>query len=263
MSKIHSAIKSVLRRLLGAIPHAFLQKAEDSIQRQLGKGAGAWSTTEEAKATYNFIHNLGIDPVFAIDAGANLGEWSAELKKLVPHVQIIAFEPSKSAFEQLARRFQNEDKISCFNLALGMTECKAILYADKKGSGLGSLTNRRLDHFNITLDHQEEVSVETLDGFLLNRFPNLIPNILKMDVEGHEFEVLQGASETLKEIRIVQFEFGGSNIDTKTFFQDFWYFFMELGFQIYRLTPSGPKFIGTYSEQDETFRATNYFAIRN
>jgi hypothetical protein len=143
-----------------------------------------------------------------------------------------------------------------------MTECKAILYADKKGSGLGSLTNRRLDHFNINLDHQEEVSVETLDGFLLNRFPNLIPNILKMDVEGHEFEILQGASETLKDIRIVQFEFGGSNIDTKTFFQDFWYFFMELGFQIYRLTPSGPKIIGAYSEQDETFRATNYFAIR-
>jgi hypothetical protein len=83
-----------------------------------------------------------------------------------------------------------------------------------------------------------------------------------MDVEGHELEVLQGARRTLEDIRIVQFEFGGSNIDTRTFFQDFWYFFDEIDFQIYRLTPSGPIIVSSYSEQDETFRSTNYFAIR-
>jgi len=66
----------------------------------------------------------------------------------------------------------------------------------------------------------------------------------------------------LKEIQIIQFEFGGCNIDTKTFFQDFWYFFKENGFAIYRISPKGPLLLDKYREADETFRTTNYVAVR-
>jgi hypothetical protein len=81
-------------------------------------------------------------------------------------------------------------------------------------------------------------------------------------VEGHEYDLLLGATEALKNIMIIQFEFGGSNIDTRTFFQDFWYFFQNLGFDVYRITPSKPLLVETYSECDESFRATNYIAVR-
>ncbi len=83
-----------------------------------------------------------------------------------------------------------------------------------------------------------------------------------MDVEGHEFDLLLGAVETIKSVQLVQFEFGGSNIDTRTFFQDFWYFFQELDFEIYRLGPARSFLIRSYSERDESFRATNYVAVR-
>jgi hypothetical protein len=83
-----------------------------------------------------------------------------------------------------------------------------------------------------------------------------------MDVEGHELEILLGAPEVLKNIKIIQFEFGGSNIDTRTFFQDFWYYFQSTGFEIYRLTPSRPMLIKNYNERDEVFRATNFIAVR-
>jgi hypothetical protein len=85
-------------------------------------------------------------------------------------------------------------------------------------------------------------------------------------VEGHEFDVITGAQEMLEtgSIDMVSFEFGGTNIDTRTFFRDFWYLLTRFKLRIFRITPSGylsP--IGTYNEFMEQFGATNYVAIAN
>jgi hypothetical protein len=83
-----------------------------------------------------------------------------------------------------------------------------------------------------------------------------------MDVEGHELDVLMGGLNTLTLAQVVQFEFGGCNIDTRTFFQDFWYLLTDAGFALYRISDSGPVRIPQYSELDECFRTTNYLAVR-
>ncbi len=50
-------------------------------------------------------------------------------------------------------------------------------------------------------------------------------------------------------IRFVTFEFGGCNIDTRTFLQDFYYFFTHQGMRIARITPTGFSFeISKYNE---------------
>jgi hypothetical protein len=83
-----------------------------------------------------------------------------------------------------------------------------------------------------------------------------------MDVEGHELDVLQGAELALSNIEIIQFEFGGCNIDTRTFLQDFWYLLSERGYELFRLTPRGIKKITKYTENDEVFSTTNFVAVR-
>jgi len=150
----------------------------------------------------------------------------------------------------------------CANIALGKENATSTLFADKSGSGLGSLTKRRVGHLGIDFSYREEIQLFTLDAWLKSNGKEFKPNLLKMDVEGHELDVLSGATKTLQNIEIIQFEFGGSNIDTRTYFQDFWYFFQNSGFEIYRLTPSGTIHITHYSECDETFRTTNYLAVR-
>jgi FkbM family methyltransferase len=252
-----------IKSLLNLIPTPVLEKVEDLTQKQLGKGSGAWSTKNEAKAVSDFVKSLSLGRVVAVDAGANLGNWTSEIIKYLPEASVIAFEPSQEAFSELNKKFSANQHVTLVNIALGKENKVAKLHADRSGSGLGSLTKRRVSHFNIEFTHEEEIEIQTLDSWLASSNCSTPPNVLKMDVEGHELDVLLGATETLKGIQLVQFEFGGGNIDTKTFFQDFWYFFEKLGFSIYRLTPNKPKLIQKYSERDECFRATNYLAIRN
>ena len=73
---------------------------------------------------------------------------------------------------------------------------------------------------------------------------------------------MEGLGDKIGNVRSIQFEFGGCNIDTKTYFQDFWYFFKERDFDLYRISPLGLIRILEYKESDEFFTATNYIAKR-
>lgn len=90
-------------------------------------------------------------------------------------------------------------------------------------------------------------------------------HLLKLDVEGHELDVLNGALGLFAKnaIDIVTFEFGGCNIDTKTYFQDFWYFFKDKNMSIYRILPNNKLHkIPEYRELYEQFVTTNYVAMK-
>lgn len=261
---------SILRKWLSRIAHRIVKKApinllmliEDKVQFAMGKGFGAATTDEEVQAIARFVRNRNMQKVVVLDVGANIGNWSASIVSTLPAAHIIAFEPSKQAYSKLVLRFQDFPNVSCVNTALGKSDEKSHLYADESASGLSSLTKRRVAHFGIDFNYSEEVEITKLDTWIKSQDKDFSPNILKMDVEGNEFDVLRGAYETLGLIEIVQFEFGGSNIDTRTFFQDFWYFFIDHGFDIYRISPTGPVLIEKYRESDETFRPTNYVAVK-
>ena len=146
---------------------------------------------------------------------------------------------------------------------MGMSEKAgaAKLFTNGIGSGLASLTSRRLDHFNIFFEEFEEIKLGTIDGYVTKH--RITPAIVKLDIEGHELSALTGATQTLSRIPLIQFEFGGCNLDSRTTFQDFWYFFTERNFSIYRLGPRGISLVSEYSEMCEIYMITNYFAVNN
>jgi hypothetical protein len=63
---------------------------------------------------------------------------------------------------------------------------------------------------------------------------------------------------------MLTFEFGGCNIDSRTYFQDFWYLLQDYGLRyFYRITPMGLLvYLPQYDEIDEQFRTTNYLVCR-
>jgi FkbM family methyltransferase len=231
------------------------------ILRKQGKGWGSSTTKEEVSAILELSRfDLNKDLV-VFDIGANIGLYTESVIEKLPNAQVFAFEPSKKAFSILTSKFQDNSRVNLINSAVGSTNGSTSLYADESGSGMASLTKRRMDHFGLEFEFQEEVNILMLDKWCEEK--SIWADIIKMDVEGHELDVLQSGTQAVKKATAIQFEFGGCNIDTRTYFQDFWYFFKDFNFQIWRITPSGLDPIQRYSEYDECFTTTNYIAIKD
>lgn len=237
----------------------FCQALERLAAYAQGKGYGAGSVKQEVAQV---LKMLGHKPSLAIDIGGNKGNYTAELRKRCSTVEIHIFEPAASNVKILRQRFDSDPLIKIVPLAVADNDGRGVLYTDKHGSGLASLTKRRLDHFGIDFGLTETVDVIRFESYWdrhLNRRPI---DIVKLDIEGHELMALNGFGGALDHVRVVQFEFGGCNIDTRTYFQDFWYLFENLGFTLYRIGPLGLQKIHSYNEACEHFVTTNYIAAK-
>jgi FkbM family methyltransferase len=199
----------------------------------------------------------------AIDIGGNIGGYTEELLKRNPQLNIHIFEPSQANVEILNSKFINQANVTINPVAVSEKTGAAILFSNSPGSGLGSLSKRRLDHFNINFESTEHISTIKFEEYWENELNSAEIDLVKIDVEGHELSVLHGFGAALFATKAIQFEFGGTCIDTRTFFQDFWYFFANKNYQIYRITPFGLQKIDLYSESHECFYYTNFIAVNN
>lgn len=223
-----------------------------------GKGYGASSIKQEVNLALRMTIN---NPTLAIDIGGNVGKYTKALQFQNPGLEIHIFEPSKTNLLKLNSSFGNDPNVRVNHCGISNTENDGILYSDKAGSGLGSLSKRRLDHFGIEFSVNEAIKLIRFEDYWRDKLNSRIIDLVKLDIEGHEMQALQSFGEALAVTKVIQFEFGGCNIDTKTYFQDFWYFFKEHKFDLYRITPFGLQYLNKYTEMDECFRTTNYIAV--
>jgi len=239
--------------------YIWLKEERKSAFKQ-GKGYGAGTIKEEVTAC---ISLLTVKPLIFIDIGAHIGDYTREVLRRYPTINALLFEPSSANKPILEKEYSQLPNVMVNSCALSNTNGKQNIYFDKAGSVLASLNNRRVEHFNIDMSNHEEVVIKRFDTFwkTTNYKDTTIIDYVKIDVEGYELFVLHGFGDLIYNMRVIQFEFGGANIDTRTFFQDFWYFFKEHKFALYRITPIGNLPIRQYAEIDEYFSTTNYIAV--
>ena len=240
---------------------AQLAYLERRLALKQGKGWGAETFAREVSVCCSFLSE---NPSLLVEIGGNKGEYAQEFLKRFPGAKVHIFEPSSYNVKILQSVFSSVPDVNIVASALSDAPGKLTLFADRTGSEMGSLSKRRLDHFGIEMNEEEEVPVLRFDEYW-HAFSSSCPVIdyVKIDVEGHELSVLEGFGDFLHQVKLIQFEFGGANIDTRTFFQDFWYFFSGYNFSIYRITPRGAIPVPAYTEADEFFTTTNYIAINN
>jgi FkbM family methyltransferase len=237
----------------------FLFRLSNLVERTSAHAQGKGYGTSTIKQEVNLVHRvLGRRPRLAIDIGGNIGDYTAELLTKTPDLEIHMFEPSSTNIDKLKTRFSADNNVTLVPYAVSNSVGSATLFSDKPGSGLGSLIKRKLDHFGIEFDFSETVTTLRFEEYWNEQLHRRNIDIVKMDIEGHELAALQGFGEAIRATSVLQFEFGGCNIDTRTFFQDFWYFFDDNGFEIYRITPLGLESIERYRESDEFFATTNF-----
>ena len=237
---------------------SFLQNLEKLLSLMQGKGYGTFSINNEIKQVSKFMEPT---PVLAIDIGGNVGNYTDALVMKYPGLEIHTFEPASSNVIILKKRFASNKNITVVPCAVSNEAGDAILFSDKDGSGFGSLTKRNLQHFNFDFSRQEAIHSVRFEEYWRDTLKSRPLDLVKIDVEGHELSVLASFGDAILNSKLIQFEFGGCNIDTRTFFQDFWYFFKEKDFSSHRITPFGVVNLKNYSEMDENFRTTNYIAV--
>ena len=112
------------------------------------------------------------------DVGANIGQSALSYSQNFPDAEIFSFEPISETFQQLQANVSSNDRIKCFNIAMG---CEIGSIQVRLQSC--SLWNSLLNNGQNSTGREETVRVVTLDEFLKQKKISHI-DILKIDAEG-------------------------------------------------------------------------------
>ena len=139
------------------------------------------------------------------DVGANRGLY-ANLLMGQPHGMVHCFEPLSENFDFLQGALSNHQTVVCHCFGLSNSSRKALLYEGvdpiKATSSVATSSRSNNDTGSIV-----EIELRTGDSVVADGI-SPCPNVIKIDVEGHEIEVLTGMSEILTEsiLRMVAVE---------------------------------------------------------
>jgi FkbM family methyltransferase len=165
----------------------------DYVQRQMYIGS---FEVEETKWAKSLLHR----GMTFVDVGANVGYYTAlAAHRVGPKGRVIAFEPNPSAFEIL--RFWIEansvSQAECFQMAMNNAPGKLTLYVPPE--------SEHHNNANLISGSQGATSViipaQTLDSTLETLAVDKV-DLLKIDVEGYELHVVEGAERSIREGRI-------------------------------------------------------------
>jgi FkbM family methyltransferase len=196
------------------------------------------------------------------DVGANIGTYAKAIVEIFgkENIELHCFEPSPKTFAKFQQEMGSHGaNIHFHNIGFSNEPCEINLFQDAELSGMTSVYKRRMDHFGKDFNKTEPAKFTTIDEFCSSNNIGRI-DFLKLDVEGHELKVLEGAKRSLKNVKYIQFEFGGCNIDSRTFFQDFYYLLHD-DFDFYLVLRDGIQKLDGYKETYELFITTNFFCI--
>jgi FkbM family methyltransferase len=222
--------------------------------RRLQRLLGSKSTRRDLRDNEHLLLLLAFvlpEDANCIDVGANVGEILEEIVRVAPRGRHIAYEPLPDHAADLARRFPDVDVREA---ALSSSEGEASFHHVRSRPAMSGLRKR-----DYPGDEQVEmitVRTERLDSALPDDY---VPSLIKIDVEGAEQQVMEGAIETIKRHQpIVAFEHGrgaASHYGTGPS-QIFELLCGEAGLRIFDLDGAGP-----YSAEDlaRTFEDGSYW----
>ena len=144
-----------------------------------------------------------------LDVGANAGQYARELRLGGYGGRIVSFEPLAAPFADLSRNAQRDPAWETRQLALGDHEGEVALNvaADTQSSSLLNMTRRHATSASASPTVATEVvRVATLDAVAGEALAAGSRPFLKLDVQGYEDRVLDGAERTLAAVRGLEAE---------------------------------------------------------
>ena len=198
------------------------------------------STNEDARLL-KLLEDQKVD--YVIDIGANIGQYAMALIDQGFQKNIISFEPLGKEYETLLKESKGHSNWMVYEkCALGGKESEMTINISKNSyssSLLPMLDSHKNSAPESTYISTEKIKVYRLDD-VISKLNIPTQNLfIKMDVQGFEHEVLEGAQETLKTCKGVQIEVSFVPLyeGTKYYFEDYLTYFKERGFELYAIHP--------------------------
>jgi FkbM family methyltransferase len=146
------------------------------------------------------------NPVIIFDIGACTGEVSLQYNDLFTNTTIYCFEPYLPSFRILKEKTESFTNIKCFNLALSNISGQLNFHVNKSYATNSILATHRDSAKNWNeevLCTIEEIKIDalTLDDFVDQNQIDKI-DILKLDTQGTEYQIIEGASQTINQNKI-------------------------------------------------------------
>ena len=189
------------------------------------------------------VDRLGCRDLVVFDVGGNVGQSILKYREIFPQCAVHSFEPHPHTFPELEKRCRDLGGVRLERLALGVQPGTATFYATKCPETSSLLPPEdfvRERSPNRNYDYETfEVLVQRLDDVAQRDGVEKI-NILKIDVQGAELGVLQGAERLLSQNRIdviyceVLF---AENYDGQCDFNDIWSYLKRFGYTLWDLFP--------------------------
>jgi FkbM family methyltransferase len=206
-------------------------------------------------------------PLLALDIGANRGLWTDELAAALaaanaPRASIVAFEPVPALADKLKQK-----------AATGITgaDLKIVQSALSSSEGVTHfiVTEGGGDHHLAARDFAFEgkridARVTTIDAWCASNGIDYI-DFVKIDAEGFDPLVIQGAKRMLTEERIalIQFEYGVPYIRSRTYLYDVFQLVAGTRYKIGRLTQQGVELLDSWHFDMERFYGSNYVIVHD
>ena len=191
-----------------------------SVKEHLGVPSLHWSLQN--------LKKKGFHPTTVADIGAFEGDWTLDFLEVFPSSKIIMIEPQTSKGEilrQLCNKFPNV----IYKKALLSSASKKVIFHENE-------TASHIVNSAASSNNQSFTETQTFDEILENiNFP--LPQFLKLDVQGHELEVLKGAPKALAASEVCMLEISLLLLDESApLALDVMKFMDEANFQLYDIT---------------------------
>jgi len=199
---------------------------------------------------YFLLTTLGPSWKRCFDIGANRGEYTKMLRKVVPEAEITSFEPNPDSAKYIKTGRKTGVEVVAVGDKLGLLTINFNRNDDTQSS-----TYRSNEHTKPT-----KVPQITIDNYLHSNQLDHI-DFIKIDTEGHELAVLKGAKKALNEqtIDLIQFEYGGTYKDADIYLKDI-YDLISKNYIICHIMPQGVLPLA-YDTSLETYRYSNWLAM--
>ena len=153
------------------------------------------------------IARNGIDMV--LDVGANVGQFATRLRLNGYHGKIVSFEPDTQAFEKFQKNFEMDSNIFAHQTAFSdhNGELEFLVAADSACSGFNTPTSEMTKLLpDAKVIDKRVLKVQRLDDYALSNSIQGTNIFLKIDVQGHEQKVLDGATGILARCSLIELE---------------------------------------------------------